>query len=186
MNILRQLRWKMTLSYTLVTVGALLVITLILGGIAFTQILAPEDALDPEQMVDDWMNDRISSTYPMWGQILAQTPVDIELVSLYLRDPESRITSSTLFNIGALEFWVTSKASIRLLVLDAKGIILGTSLQDDPAFAAMVGHSFDPSYVPGLEAPFRAAQAGDINPGHLYTELVPNQKYVLAAPVFDQ
>ena len=31
MKIFRQLRWKLTSSYTLVTVGALLVITLILG-----------------------------------------------------------------------------------------------------------------------------------------------------------
>ena len=38
MKIFRQLRWKLTLSYTLVTVGALLVITLVLGGILLIRI----------------------------------------------------------------------------------------------------------------------------------------------------
>ena len=167
MNILRQLRWKLTLSYTLVTVGALLVITLILGGIVFTRLLIPENSLNPEQMIADWMNNRISSTYPMWSRILSQTPVDMEMVRLYLRDPESRISNSNLFSIGALEFSVTSLASIRLLVLDPQGVVLGTSVPDDPLFASMVGHKLDPRLVPGLELPFRAAQSGDTLPEHL-------------------
>ena len=42
MNIFRQLRWQLTLSYTLVTVSAFLVIILVLGGILFTQIFVPK------------------------------------------------------------------------------------------------------------------------------------------------
>jgi NarL family two-component system sensor histidine kinase LiaS len=53
-------------------------------------------------------------------------------------------------------------------------------------FGPAIGRSFDPEQIPGLEAPFRAAQAGDTTPSHLYTELVPNQKIVFAAPAFNR
>lgn len=186
MKIFRQLRWKMTLSYTLVTVGALLVITLILGGIGFTRIFIPVQSMDPEQMIDAWMNSRTASTYPTWCQILSQSPVDTELLNVYLKDPQSNINDVSLFRIGALDFWVTTKASIRLSIFSPDGILLGTSVPDDPLFGPAIGRSFDPEQVPGLEAPFRAAQAGDTTPKHLYTELVPNQKIVFAAPVFNR
>ncbi len=165
MKIFRQLRWKLTLSYTLVTVGALLVITLILGGIAFTQDIYTCSVLGLlMQMIDDWMNSRISSTYPMLCQLLSQSPVDTELLNVYLKDPQSNITAVSLFRIGALDFWVTTKASIRLSIFSPDGILLGTSVPDDPLFGSAIGRSFDPRQVPGLEAPFRAAQAGDTTP----------------------
>ena len=47
MNIFRQLRWKLTLSYTLVTVFAFLAIVLILGGVFLTGVLLPESKMDP-------------------------------------------------------------------------------------------------------------------------------------------
>ena len=186
MKIFRQLRWKMTLSYTLVTVGTLLVITLIVGGIAFNQIFIPVQYLDPEQMIDAWMNSRISSTYPTLCQLLSQSPVDTELLRVYLEDPQSNINEVSLFRIGALDFWVTTKASIRLSIFSPDGILLGTSVPDDLLFGSAIGRSFDPGQVPGLEAPFRAAQAGDTTPKHLYTELVPNQQIVFAAPLFNR
>ncbi|MBI5035385.1 MAG: sensor histidine kinase [Chloroflexi bacterium] len=186
MEIFRQLRWKLTLSYTLVTVGALLVITLILGGIAFTQIFVPVQYFTPDQMIDAWMNSRMSSTYPMWVQLLSQSPVDTELLNVYLKDPESNINKVPLFRIGALDFSVTAKASIRILIFSPDGILLGTSVPDDPLIGSAIGRLFDPRQVPGLEVPFRAAQAGDTTPKHLYTELVPNQKIVFAAPVFNR
>ena len=47
MNIFRQLRWKLTLSYTLVTVGAFLVILLVMAGLVLTQIFVPKNSLIP-------------------------------------------------------------------------------------------------------------------------------------------
>jgi two-component system, NarL family, sensor histidine kinase LiaS len=185
MNILRQLRWKMTLSYTLVTVGALLVITLILGGIAFSRIFIPVQNLDPELLIDGWMNSRISSNYPTLCQIASQSPVDMELINVYMKDPQSNLNVLSLFRMGALDFSVTAKASIRSLFFSPDGILLGTSVPDDPVFGSAIGQSFDPGQIPGLEAPFRAAIAGDRNPKNLYTELVPNQKIVFAGPLFN-
>ena len=102
MNIFRQLRWKLTLSYTLVTVSALLVILVIMAGILFTQIFVPHDYLDAEGMIDAWMNGRMRSDYPMFCQILSQSPVDLELLNQYLRSSQSVITSSNLFRIHSL------------------------------------------------------------------------------------
>jgi signal transduction histidine kinase len=186
MNIFRQLRWKMTLSYTLVTVGALLVITLILGGIVFTQVFIPVQSLDPEQMIDAWMNSRISSNYLTLCQLLSQSPVDIELLNVYMKDPQSNINTVSLFRAGALDFWVTTKASIRLSIFSPDGILLGSSVPNDPVLGHANGRLFDLKQVPGLEAPFRAAQAGDTTPKHLYTELVPNEKITFAAPLFNR
>ena len=166
MKTFRQLRWKMTLSYTLVTVGALLVITLIVGVIVFTQVFVPVQNFAPEQMIDAWMNSRISSNYPTLCQLLSQSPVDTELLRVYMADPQSNINSISLFRIGALDFWVTTKASIRFSIFSPQGVLLGTSVPDDPVFGPAVGRSFDPGQVPGLEAPFRAAQAGDTIPAH--------------------
>jgi len=186
MKIFRQLRWKMTFSYTLVTVGALLVITLILGGIAFTQIFIPVQSMDPEQMIDAWMTGRMSSNYFTLCQLLSQSPVDMELLNVYLKDPQSNINSVSLFRIGTLDFWVTTKASIRLTIFSLDGILLATSVPNDPLFGPANGRLFDLKQVPGLEAPFRAAQAGDTEPRNLYTELVPNEKIVFAAPLFNR
>ena len=86
MSILRQLRWKLTLSYTLVTVSALLVILLVMAGILLTQIFVPQDYLNPEGMIDAWMNNRMRSDYPMFCQILSQSPVDLELLNQYLME----------------------------------------------------------------------------------------------------
>ena len=185
MKVFHQLRWKMTLSYTLVTVGALLVITLILGGIVFTQIFIPVQSLDPELLIDGWMNSRISSNYPTLCQIASQSPVDMELINKYMKDPQSNLNTLSLFRIGALDFWVTAKASIRTFLFSPDGILLGTSVPDDPVFGSAIGHAFDPGQIPGLEAPFHAALAGDRTPKNLYTELVSDQKIVFAAPLFN-
>jgi signal transduction histidine kinase len=186
MNIFRQLRWKLTWSYTIVTVSAFLVITLILGGLVFTQIFVQEDLLDPEQMIDNYINNRTWSSYPLWRQILSQSPVDSEMINLFLDYSRSVITNEELFRIGAIHFSASTESTIRVLILDEDGILLGSSVPDDPLFRAEIGHPLDPKQVPGLEAPFKAAMAGETDPKRLYTTLEPNQRYVFAAPLFDR
>ena len=185
MNIFRQLRWKLTLSYTLVTVSALLVILLVMAGILFTQIFVPKDYLNPEGMIDAWMNGRMHSDYPMFCQILSQSPVDLELLDQYLMESQSVITDSELFRTGALQFSVSTTASIRVLIVGADGVLLGTSI-NDATLRSAIGKSFDPKLVPGLEAPYKAALAGETNPSLLYSELEPNKRYVFAGPAFNR
>lgn len=185
MNIFRQLRWKLTLSYTLVTVSALLAIVVVIAGVLFSQIFVSQDYLNPEGMIDAFMNNSIDSAYPMICQILSQSPVDLELLNQYLKEGQSVITDSELFRIGALRFSVSTTASIRVLIVGADGIFLGTSI-NDPSLRSAIGQSFDPTLVAGLEAHYKAALAGDTNSSHLYTELEPNKRYVFAVPAFNR
>ena len=185
MNIFHQLRWKLTLSYTIVTVCAFLVIILILGGILFAQIFVPRNVLSPEGMIDNFMKGRDLSTYPVWSQILSQSPVDLNLVELYAKDAYSIFTSSELFRIGAISFGATTYASIRVLITGPDGTVLGTSIQDEAFRNSILGKRLDPAQIPGLEAPLKAAMAGDKEPNHLYTTLVPDRRYVFAAPLFN-
>jgi NarL family two-component system sensor histidine kinase LiaS len=186
MNIFRQLRWQLTLSYTIVTVSAFLVITLIMGGILLTQVFIPVNYLSPELMIDAFMNKREDSPYLMWSHILSQSPVDVDLIGLYLHDPQSNIETTALFRMGALQFFVATQASIRVLILGLDGSLLGTSMPDDPAFQAAIGRPIDLDMVPGLEVPLKAALAGDTDPSHLYTILVPNQRYIMVAPIYNR
>ena len=137
------------------------------------------------------MNDRtndFSSNYILWSEILDQSPVDMELVRLYLRESKSFISSSDLFRVGAVQFSASTMASIRVLIIGADGVLLGTSDLDNSIYRSSIGieigKPFDPTQVPGLEGPFKAALAGDIDPKNLYTMLEPDQRYVFAAPLF--
>ena len=184
MNIFRKLRWKLTLSYTLVTVFAFLAIVLILGGVFLSGVLLPENELDPELMITDWYNGSDQSIYPILSQLLSQTPVDTVLINLFMQNAQATFTNVPLYQFGSLQFWVSTTASIRVLILGPDGVLLGFSPTDDPNFRSQIGLPFNPSQIPGLEGPFRAALAGETNPKDLYTILVPNQKMVMAGPIF--
>ena len=189
MTIFHQLRWKLTLSYTLVTIGAFLVIVLILAGLAFTQIFIPENAINPEQFVEGWLNSTMDSNYQMWSRILSQSPVDNYLVNSYLKEGHSTISGSELFRLGAIQFSASTRASIRVFILGPDGILLGTSDMDNPIYRASIGveigKQFDPAQIPGLEEPLRAALAGKTDPKQLYTVLEPDKRYVFAGPIFN-
>jgi hypothetical protein len=154
MSIFRQLRWQLTLSYTLVTVGAFLVIVLILEGILFTQIFAPENAFTVQGLVEIIQK----NTVPYWSPILEKDPVDTEVISILIRNATNQITSRTFLRMGALRFSVQTAALIRILIIGADGTLLGTS---DPSFlpSIKIGQPFDISRIPGLQEPFEAALA---------------------------
>ena len=63
MNIFRQLRWKLTFSYIIVTVSSFLVILLIMSGVIFTQIFMPENVLILEGLVEIVQK----NTVPAWS-----------------------------------------------------------------------------------------------------------------------
>ncbi len=109
MNILRQIRWKLTLSYTLVTVGAFLVILLITAGFLFTQIFLPNDYFSPERLEEII---RENST-PLWSHVLSQSPVDRDLIKQLLNNSDPTITSSDFLHLGSMKFSVRTSAFVR-------------------------------------------------------------------------
>ena len=154
MNILRKLRWRLTLSYTVVTVSAFLVVTLILGGIILPRLFIPINILTPEILITAFEQDSL----PLLGHLLSQSPVDTELMRLILKGGNSTITNYKFLRIGSLEFSVNTIAMLRVLIIGPDGALLGKS---EMGFSEklMVGSSFDPTQFKGLEAPYKAAQA---------------------------
>jgi signal transduction histidine kinase len=191
MNILRQLRWKLTLTYTLVTVGTLLVITLVLGGILLIRIFQAKTYLppgySPTNYISGFMNiENETSSYLYYCQTLSQTPQDLKLVNRMLFKMQSVFAQYELFRIGQVKVTASTVAELRVAAFKPDGTLLGASVPDDPAFRDQVGKVFDPGRVPGLEKPFGSALAGATDPNLLYTELKKDQRYVFAAPCFNQ
>src|SRR5512136_1245977 len=191
MKIFRQLRWKLTLSYTLVTVGALLVITLVLGGILLIRIFeAPSyqpPGYDPEGYIKGFTDiENETSSYLYYCQVLSQTPQDLKLVDRMLTKFKSVFAVYDLFQIGQVIVRASTIGDLRVAVFKPDGTLLGASPPDDPAFLDQAGKVFDLARVPGLEKPFKSALAGARDPKLLYTELEKDQRYVFVAPCFNR
>jgi two-component system, NarL family, sensor histidine kinase LiaS len=177
MNIFRQLRWKLTLNYTIVTISAFLVVILILGGIFIPRIFVQTNIVDPEELLRI-----LSKNSPLWSQILSQSPADTELIRLLMHGQDSQITSFDLFRIGSMQLTVRTMATFRYLVFGANGTLLGKT-EDGFPDDYIIGQPFDLTQVQGLEAPFKAALAGGSDYSQLYTIYEPDRRYVLALPV---
>ena len=181
MNIFRKLRWQLTLSYTLVTVCAFLVVILIMGAILLPRFFIPDNILTPEGIIDVLQK----SQDPLWSHILSQSPVDTRLVRLLLEDSGGTITSNDILRIGSLQFFVRTTAAMHALVIGADGTLLGkTSHIDSPSIS--LGQAFDPGVYQGLEAPFNAAMEGQTDTKQLYSIFGDDKRLLLALPIFDE
>jgi signal transduction histidine kinase len=179
MNIFRQLRWKLTFSYTIVTVSAFLVVILILGGIVFTRIFLPNNYIVSYASLVKNIRD---NSNPLFSHVLSQSPVDKVLINELLKDQNLTITTFDFLRVGSVQFYASTVASGSALILGPDGILLGKSENAPSNFE--VGFPFDPDQVPGLEAPLNAALAGETNPYSLFTVIEPNKRFLLAIPFF--
>ncbi len=177
MNLFRQLRWKLTLNYTIVTVSAFLAVILILGVIVLPRIFVQTNIVDPEGLLRILQKNK----GPLFSRILAQSPVDKELINLLLMGSDDQITSFDFLRIGSVQFTVRTMASFRILVLGTDGILLGKTERGFPA-NFVVGKPLDFKQVQGVEALFTAALSNGTDLSRLYTVYEPNKRYVLAIP----
>lgn len=179
MNIFRRLRWQLTLSYTVVTVCALLVVTIILSAVFLPRIFIPNNYFSPEALIEGM----IKNDTKIWSPILSQTPVDTKLIKGLLSNPSGQITNFDLLRIGNIQFSVRTLAIIRGLVIGADKTLYG---KFDEFFyrESLVGQPFNVSAVSGLEVPFNSALAGQTDPKLLYAEIEKDNLLILAIPVF--
>ncbi len=181
MNIFRKLRWQLTLSYTIVTVCAFLVVILIMGAIILPRFFIPDNILTPEGIIDVLQE----SQDPLWSHILSQSPVDTRLVRLLLEDSGGTINSNDILRIGSLQFFVRTTAAMHALVIGADGTLLGkTGHIDSPSIT--MGQAFDPGVYQGLELPFNAAMQGETDTKQLYSIFGDDKRFLLALPIFDE
>jgi len=178
MNIFRQLRWKLTLSYTLVTVSAFLVVLLIMGAMLLSRIFLPNNYVSAPELLEILRED----STPLWSQILSQSPVDTTLIRLLLEESDATITSSDFLRIGSMQFSVRTLTVLHALVIGTDGRLLGKS-QDFYLPNSAIGQPFDIQQIQGLEAPLNAALAGETDANRLYSIFKPNNRLLLAVPI---
>jgi NarL family two-component system sensor histidine kinase LiaS len=184
-QVFRRLQWKLTLSYTAVTVGSLLVIVLILGYMVFSRILVPLDILNSTLSPQAWIQIVSQNAPPEWRYILSQDPVDTRLISMLLREGDLQVTYFDLFRIGDLQVRLRTAGQGSVMLVSPDGTLLGTSNPDLVAEDA-IGKPIDMDILPGLEEPLHTALQGEIDPERLFVTLEPNERFFFAIPYLDE
>jgi NarL family two-component system sensor histidine kinase LiaS len=172
-NRFRNLRWKLTLTYTGVTIGALLTVELILLAVLGVGVVVlVNSGFLPTQLIE-----AASADYaPVLRFYLAQTPPDQEGINQWLQ-LVGAMYSTTL----PLSFEPTDE----MLVVDGDGRLLAVK-PPNLLGNAQIGEPLESRSIPGLAAPLQAALAGIEDPELLYTLLPADQKVVLALPVWNE
>ena len=181
---LRRLQWKLTLSYTAVTVGTLLVVVLILGYLLFSWVLVPLDILNSVLSPEGWIQAVNDNLLPQWQYILSQEPIDTRLISFMMQqDEDLQVTYFDLFRVGDLQIRLRTTGQMSIILVDPDGIVLGTSNPDFVSEQA-VGQPLDMRILPGLEEPLRIALNGELDPDRLFVTIEPNERFYFAVPYF--
>lgn len=182
---LKKLQWKLTLSYTSVTVGSLVVVVIFLSYLVFSTVLVPNHILDTALSPQTWINMASRTTSEKWQYILSQDPIDTELVSLTLRDGDLQITYFDVLQIGDLQIRARTLGEGNVIIVNPQGILLGSS---NPAFVPleMVGQPLDTNLLPGLDDVLQAAYSGEMDPERLFVTLIPYERFYFAIPYFEE
>jgi NarL family two-component system sensor histidine kinase LiaS len=181
----RRLQWKLTLSYTAVTVGSLFIIVLILGYLLFSKVLVPIDILSSVLSPKAWIEIASRNVPAEWLYLLSQDPVDTKLISMLLREGDLQITYFDLFRIGDLQIRLRTAGEGSVLLVDPDGVLLGSS---NPNFVPTdaIGKTLDLGVLPGLEGPLMTALSGEVDPEKLFVTIEPNERFYFAIPYMDE
>jgi NarL family two-component system sensor histidine kinase LiaS len=175
----RSLRWRLTISYSLVTVAALVVVELILVVLLMSYFVNNLD-LTPETLIS---NLRAEWT-PQVQQYFSEEPPDVDGARTYLEDVQGSVLETRpLLILGNLE-----------LQMKAQDFLNFYYLLNDRTLVDAIPHGIVPdedigtqisyNYLDGLDAPLRAALDGVENQNELYAKVEPGNRIVGAIPVF--
>jgi signal transduction histidine kinase len=163
----------LTLSYTGVTVGALLTVELIL--LVSTSIVVAV-LLNSGVIQADLINSVSSDYMPPMQFLLAQEPPDQDEINNFL----NRMGAMTTATIP-----LTFNATDQLFIVGQDGVLLG-SRSSDLFTNDMIGNPVNTQVLPGLAAPLQAALGGDEEVNNLYTIPNPNESVILVFPVWNE
>jgi NarL family two-component system sensor histidine kinase LiaS len=154
----KRLRWRFALSYTAVTVGALLTVELVLlliAAIVFSVLL--------------------NSSSPDLQPYLTQSPPDIQGIDRWMERIGPASTPSLPFSFDARD---------KLIVIGKEGQLLGVK-PSDLIEDSEIGQAFDYQSLPGSAVPVKSALDGQENPELLYSVDDLAGRFILAVPVWD-
>ena len=175
----RSLRARLTLSYSLVTVGALLVVELVVVALLMAFLVRNID-LTPETLIanlrEEWT--------PMMQHFLSSEPPDIEGARAYLEDVQGTV-------IGTRPLLIFGNLELEMKVQD---FLQFYYLLNDRTLVYAIPHGIVPEedlgtiipydYLPGLSEPLRAALDGIEDQNELYETVEPGNRIVGAIPIF--
>ncbi|MCK4725791.1 MAG: hypothetical protein KAT29_08310, partial [Anaerolineales bacterium] len=154
----RRLQWKLTLSYTAVTVGSLFVVVLILGYL-FSMAFVPIDIYNRVLTPEAWFRIIAENSSHIWLPVMSQDPIDTRLVSALLQESDLSITDVNLIKIGDFQIQMGTDAQGSAFIVGPDGILLGF-VDSNLVSQDAVGQPMDMGILPGLEKPLEAALNG--------------------------
>jgi NarL family two-component system sensor histidine kinase LiaS len=180
-NTFRQLRWKLTLSYTAVTVGALLVVLLALALLTLPSIVLPSELLGPGS-ARFWVDAANEQAVPLVRYLLTESPPNMEGIAAVVNSSDTaRFGRLDLIRAGTVHLYIGTTSELDMLIIGPDGSLLGRT-----GFPALPdgGQPFDANSIPGLEAPLQAALVGEREPDRLVAALKSENELIVAVPVF--
>ncbi len=182
---LKRLQWRLTLSYTSVTVGSLIVIVIALAYLLFSNVLVPYHILDTALSPEAWIEVASKTSSAKWQYILSRDPIDSELVSLTLQDGDFQITHFDVLQIGDLQVRARTLAKGTVVIVDPEGVVLGIS-NSSLVSRDHVGKPLDLTLLPDLTEVMQAALSGEMDPQRLFVTIVPYEQFYFAIPYFSE
>ena len=175
----RSLRWRLTLSYSLVTIAALLVVQLIVVGLMMSYFVQNLD-LTPENLIgnlrEEWT--------PMMQEFFSQEPPDIDGMRAYLEDVQgSEIGTRPLLIFGKVHLEMKAQDFLNFYYLLNDRTLVDV-IPSGIVPESELGKQIPYNYLPGLSAPLRAALSGVEDQKQLYEMVEPGNRITGAIPVF--
>jgi len=181
----RRLQWKLTLSYTAVTVGSLFIIVLVLGYLLFSMAFIPIDIYNRVLTPEEWIRIITENDAGLMRSILSQEPIDTDLIEILMQKGELTITELDILQIGDFQIRLRTSGRGSTLILDQDGVLLGV-MNPDFVSKVAVGQPLDMGILPGLEGALTAALNGEVDPEKLFITLEPHERFYFAVPVMDE
>lgn len=166
------LRWKLTLSYTVVTVGALLTVELVLLTMLGTGLVwLLNSGVLPVQLIQ-----AVSTEYtPALQFYLAQTPPDQSGIANWLEHVGAAYSDTIPLTFDATD---------EMLVVGSDGRLLAIK-PPDLLGADLTGQLLDTQAIPGLQTPLQAALGGEEAVDQLYALTEAGDKVLMTVPIWD-
>jgi NarL family two-component system sensor histidine kinase LiaS len=170
---LRRLRWKLTLSYTLVTVLALLMAELLLVAALIALLSSP---ILPGFVVQEMKE----SVVPRVEPVLSETPPDAEALREELRQTFGEGGAGQ--DAGSLDLALGPGDGYLFVVDDERRLLAA----DRELEGLSEGEPLDTETLPGLDTVLTGALEGEQDPWRLQARSPNDQQLYMAAPVTDE
>ena len=123
----RRLQWKLTLSYTAVTVGSLFIVVLVLGYLLISQAFIPIEIYNRVLTPEEWIRIITENDAAMVRLLFQQDPVDTDLIAALMQEGDLTITDLDILQIGDFQIRLRTSGQGGMVLLDRDGVVLGSS-----------------------------------------------------------